>query len=332
MLALRRMTVEGEFVKWVILLLIAAMLALLLIPRIAGAEGAPGLLPDDMNEWAKPMPEAVVAPSFSEAGTSMRSNEPNQVLWRILELHRRGQVDDAIAAWDKAGAICGTEVWRNVATAAANLQAGRLQVAEEQLDAALEFDADNAVAHYYVGLLRLVQAQGAKNWFDVIGPPEIMLIALPQVAPNTRDMYELMAMQELAKAIEFSPNLDLDAPLAPYAGATPDAMYLPLVTPTVGDLIQALGADHFPARANNMLGRMCIVRGMVDEAESHLDAAAEERMNGPRDYCQLAQLLESKGRHEDAVRVYLKAFRNGDANLIPALKVLINGWKAAAGS
>src|SRR5204863_747186 len=97
---------------------------------------------------------------------------------------------------------------------------------------------------------------GARNWLDMIGPPQIMLIALPQVVPNTRDMYEMMARQELAKAIEFAPAMDLNAPLAPYAWATQDNKYLPLVTPTVGDLLQALDADHYPARAHNVLGEM----------------------------------------------------------------------------
>ena len=332
MLALRRMTVETEFVKWMILLLIAAMVALLLVTRMAGADGAPGLLPDDMNKWARPMPETAVAPYFPEVGPPLRTHEPNQVLWRIIELHRMGQVEEAIAAWERADVMCGTEVWRNVAIAAANLQAGRLEQAEAQLDAALETEPENAVAHYYVGLLRLAQAQGARNWLDMIGPPQIMLIAMPLVAPNTRDMYEMMAMQELAKAIEFAPAMDLTAPLAPYAWATQDTQYLPLVTPTVGDLLQALGADRYPARAHNVLGTMYTERGLWEEAEEHLDAAAAERMNGPLAYRRLGRQLEAEGRYEDATRMYVKAFRNGDVNLIPALKVFINGWKAADGN
>lgn len=72
MLALRPMTVESEFVKW-ILLLIAAMMAPLLVTRIAGADGAPGLLPDGMIKWARPMPETAVAPYFPEVGSPLRN-------------------------------------------------------------------------------------------------------------------------------------------------------------------------------------------------------------------------------------------------------------------
>jgi tetratricopeptide (TPR) repeat protein len=322
------MSVADEFVKWVILLMIAGVAALFLATRIAGADSAPGLLPGDIDRLAKPMPEST-PPFFPEVGPPLRTNDPNQVLWRIIELHRRGQVDQAIAQWQQADEMCGSEVWRHVAVAAAYLQAGDLEQAEAELDAALEMEPQNAPAHYFVGLLRLAQARGAKNWPDMIGPPAVMFIALPAVVPNTRGMYELMAMQEFAKAIELAPTLDLQALLAPDVWAAEDVKYLPLVTPTVGDLLAALSADRYPARAHNVLGTMLTERGLFDEAEEHLDAAAAERMNGPTAYRDLGAALEVEERYDDAVRVYMKAFRNGDVNLLPAIKVFINGWKAA---
>jgi tetratricopeptide (TPR) repeat protein len=163
----------------------------------------------------------------------------------------------------------------------------------------------------------------------MIGPPAVMFVAMPAIVPNTRGMYELAAMQELRKAIELAPELDLQTPLAPDVWAAEDVKYLPLVTPTVGDLLAALGADRYPARAHNVLGMMYTERGLFEEAEEHLDAAAAQRMNGPTAYRELGAALEAEERYDDAVRVYLKAFRNGDVNLIPAIKVFINGWKAA---
>jgi tetratricopeptide (TPR) repeat protein len=154
-----------------------------------------------------------------------------------------------------------------------------------------------------------------------------MLIALPQVAPNTRDMYELMAMQDLTKAIELAPAMDLDAPLTPYAGQTLGMKYVPFVTPTVRDLLQALGADRYPARAHNVLGEMNTDRGLFEEAEEHLDAAAMEQMNAPLAYRRLGQALEAEGDFPAAVRVFRKAFHNGDPNLVPAVKMLINSWR-----
>jgi tetratricopeptide (TPR) repeat protein len=324
------MSVAGEFVKWMVLLMIAGAVALFLAIRIAGADGAPGLLPGDINRLAKPMPEST-RPFFPEVGPPLRTNDPNQVLWRIIELHRMGQVDEAIAQWQQADEMCGVEVWRHVAVAAAYLQAGDLEQAEVQLDAALEMEPQNAPAHYFVGLLRLAQARGAENWPDMIGPPAMMFIALPAVVPNTRGMYELMAMQEFAKAIEFAEQIDLDAPLAPDVWAAEDVKYLPLVTPTVGDLLTAIGADHYPARAHNALGMMFTERGSFEEAEEHLDAAAAERMNGTTAYRELGAALEAEARYDDARRVYLKAFRTGDVNLLPVIKAFINGWKAADG-
>ncbi len=54
MLALRRMAVETEFVKWIVLLFVAGVIALFLATRMAGADNAPGLLPGDMNTWPSP--------------------------------------------------------------------------------------------------------------------------------------------------------------------------------------------------------------------------------------------------------------------------------------
>jgi tetratricopeptide (TPR) repeat protein len=314
-----------------VLLMIAAIVATFLATRIAGADSKPALLPADMDRVAKPMPEST-RPFFPEVGPPLRTNDPNQVLWRIIELHRAGQVDQAIAQWQQADEMCGSEVWRHVAVAAAYLQAGDLEQAEAQLDAALEMAPQNAPAHYFAGLLRLAQAKGAKNWPDMIGPPAVMFVAMPAVVPNTRGMYELMATQEFAKAIELAPTLDLEAPLAPDVWASEDVKYLPLVTPTVGDLLAAIGADRYPGRAHNVLGMMYTERGLFDEAEEHLDAAAAERMNGPTAYRELGAALEAEARYDDAMRIYLKAFRNGDVNLLPAIKVFINGWKAADGN
>ena len=328
MLALRQMSVADEFVKWMVLLMIGGAVALFLATRIAGADSAPGLLPGDINRLAKPMPESS-PPFFPEVGPPLRTNDPNQVLWRIIELHRMGQVDEAVAQWQQVDEMCGSEVWRHVAVAAAYLQAGDLERAETALDAALEMEPQNAPAHYFVGLLRLAQAKGARNWPDVIGPPAMMLIALPAVAPNTRGMYELMAMQEFQKGIDLAAQADLGAPLAPEVWAAEDVKHLPLVTPTVGDLLAALGADRYPARAHNVLGTMFTERGLFEEAEEHLDAAAAERMNGPAAYRELGAALEVEERFDDATRVYIKAFRKGDVNLLPVIKVFFNGWKAA---
>jgi tetratricopeptide (TPR) repeat protein len=262
-------------------------------------------------------------------GPPHERNETNQVLWRILELHRMGQVEEAIAAWREANLPCETDGWRDIAVAAAYLQAGELMEAQRHLDAALEFEPENAVAHYYAGLLRLAQAKGARNWNDALGPPTIMLVAMPTITPNTRAMYELAAMMEFRAAIELADRIDPEAPLAPYTWVAPDMHTLPLVTPTVGDLLVALGADRFPARAHNMLGAMYTDRGLCEEAEIHIDAAAAEGMVAPFAYRDLGAVMETEGRHEDAARVYMKAFRHGDANLLPAWKAFENGWKAA---
>lgn len=305
MLALHQMSVTDELVKWSVLLVVAVVVGTLLATRMAAADSKPGLLPPELDRLAKPMPDST-RPFFPEVGPPLRTIEPNQVLWRIIELHRMGQVEEAIAQWERAGEMCGSEVWRHVAVAAAYPQAGDLEQAEAQLDAALEMEPQNAPA------------------------PAVMFIASPAVAPNTRDMYELMAMQEFAKAIELAAAIDLEAPLAPDAWAAEDVQYLPLVTPSIGDPLLAIGADRYPARAHNVLGQMLTERGLFEEAKEHLDTAAAEQMNGPKAYRDLSADVEAEGRYDD-MRVLLKAFRNGDVNLISAIKMFINGWKAADG-
>lgn len=327
MFALRHMPIETEFVKRAILIVLAVLAALLLVTRMAGADGVPGRLPDDMNKWAKPLPEAADMPFFPEVGPPLRTNEPNQVLWRIMKLHRSGYVEEALAAWERVDLLPDAEVWRQVAMAAANLQAARVEQAETRLDAALEIDPHNAVAHYYLGLLRRAQARNAKTWPETVFPPP-MLVALPQIAPNTKEMYELAALDALTTAIKFAPQIDLDAPLAPYPHATPECRYLPLVTPTVRDLLETLAVDRVAARAHNVLGEMSTEQGKFAEAEEHLDAAAAEQLNAPLAYRRLAERLQEVGRHDDAARVFLKALRTGDANLIPAIRTIVNGFRA----
>ncbi len=47
-------------------------------------------------------------------------------------------IEEAIAAWQQASVPCDTEAWKQTAIAAAYLQAGQIEQAEEHLDAALE--------------------------------------------------------------------------------------------------------------------------------------------------------------------------------------------------
>jgi hypothetical protein len=61
------MSVTDEFVKWIVLLAVAAVVATLLATRMAAADSKPGLLPPDMDRLAKPMPDST-RPFFPEVG------------------------------------------------------------------------------------------------------------------------------------------------------------------------------------------------------------------------------------------------------------------------
>lgn len=324
MLALRRMTVETEFLKWLVLLFAAGVIALLLATRLANAApGEPGRLPD-MSSEARPIDNVPAATFSPEAGPPLALNNPHQVLRRILERHRTGEVEEAIADWQQTDLPRETDTWKGVALGAAYLQAGRPDDAEEWLDLALKANGNNAVAHYYVGLLRIAQADRAREWHDAMGPPAWMFIALPKIVPNTRSMYELAAMMELEKAIELAPMVDLDATLVPVSVTSGEQSM-----PTVRDLLTALGAQRYPARAHNVLAALYTDHRQLEAAERHIDAAVAERMNAPFAYRELGIALERVGRYEDAARVFMKAFRHGDANLHPVWSTFRNGWKAS---
>jgi Flp pilus assembly protein TadD len=277
-----------------------------------------------MSVEARPINNVPAATFSPEVGPPPALNNPHQVLGRILERHRTGEVEEAIAEWKQADLPRETDTWKGVALGAAYLQAGRTDEAEEWLDLALKANGDNAVAHYYVGLLRIAQADRAREWHDAIGPPAWMFIALPKIVPNTRSMYELAAMMELEKAIELAPLMNLEATLAPVSITSSEQS-----TPTVRDLLTALGAQRYPARAHNALAALYTDHWQLDAAERHIDAAVSERMNAPFAYRELGIALERTGRYEDAARVFMKAFRHGDANLHPAWGVFRNGWQAS---
>jgi tetratricopeptide (TPR) repeat protein len=318
---------EIEFFKWILLAAFAMALAALCATQVVGFDHEPPTLPPDIALLAQPM-ETVIGPQFPEQYPLPATNDAHQIVWRILELQRHGLVEEAITAWEYADLPCAMDGWKHLALAAAHLQIGNAEAAEELLDMVAREEPNHPVLHYYVGILRLTQAKAAQNWLDTLPHGNILLLTcLPQIAPNTKGMYELAAMAELEQAIALAPQLNTEMPLMPYMQTIPHEPMLPLVTPTVNDWLEALGADHFAARAHNLLGGLYLDHARLEEAEVHWDIATREGFRTQYAYRELAQAYERANRYDDAVRVYHKAIQHGDANLVPAVKMLENLWQ-----
>jgi tetratricopeptide (TPR) repeat protein len=207
----------------------------------------------------------------------------------------------------------------------AHLQLGELDEAAEKLMLAEDLEPQNPVVHYYLGLLRLDQARQAYEWNDAMDPTIRFATYRPHlVAPNTRGMYELVAMQEFGAAIANAPYLDRGTVLMLHN----QMATLTLIPVTANDLMVALGCDQFEGQAHNVLGAMFLERGAYDAAEEHMDAAADAGLAVVFGYADLGAAYERQGRHADAARAYLKGMENDPGIVRPMQKVLENFGKA----
>jgi len=313
----------AETAKWVALLMMAALVLLMFVARAAGEVRSstavpPGLLPAEIGRWAKPLE----AERSAQQAASGRPAEVDE-LWRILELHQTGRPQDAVAAWSRVSLPYEVQSWRWIALGAAQLELGDWSEAERCLAAAAAPVPDQPLVHYYRGLLRLEQAAAAREWEDAVGPRNVRLASYPptppRLVPNSKGMYELAARMELEAALRHAGNVPCDLPLLP-----PDDPAEAMLSPTVDDLVQALGADRFEASAHHLLGDLLLRHGELTGAEMHLDAAAELGAAVLYGYRELGAGYGAQARHLDAARAYAKALRQGEGYAAPAKEFLEN--------
>lgn len=303
---------EEEWTKWLGILAAALIALALAAARSLGvgndtAVAEPRMLPASVEDTAEPMSDAL-------SSSSDRT-------WEILCVHERGLSDQAIEGWRGIRFSDSTEVWRNVALAAAYLDVGDLDQAAEALDEASHLQPNNAVLNYYRGLLRLEQALAAEQWMDAQGPMSTRLVShVPKiVAPNTRSMYRLVAAMELQQAITNADQVRWSEPLV-----ADSAGYDGRPRPTVGELLQAIGAEMFEANSHHMLGSLYLERGNTELAEHHMDQARDLGRRVMFGYRELGEYYESQGRHGDAIRAFGKAMTQGGGVVDPGRKLLNN--------
>jgi tetratricopeptide (TPR) repeat protein len=298
---------ETEMGNWLIILALATAFVLGLAVAVGAADLAnrpPGLLPPKIGEWAVPMPreESLESPAGD-------LDDPACRLWGILDLHRAGSHEAAIRDWNELSLTPETSVWKWIALAQASIATGQLEQAERLLDRAMKLEPENAVAFYFRGVLRLQQASLAHDWPDEFGLPRTRLTAFTprSIVPNTKSMYELAATADFETCIELAPLLQIGE-LIVTDGCTTAAV----TNPTVADLLVALGADNFEAKAHLALGRQFLERGAPDVAEQHFDSAVEGGLDVAAGYRRLVDEYLACGRHVDALRAYVKAVHADD--------------------
>ncbi len=319
MLVRNHMHQEVELLKWMTLLALAGALTLAFATGISGNEfrppmDEPALLPSEIADAASPMGVEDKPAPLDAQDLSMR-------VWEAIDAQHHQDYERAVVLWEAVQMPCETEVWKHVALGQAYLATDDVENASLALARADKLDPENAVVHYFVGVLRLQQAYMAHEWNDAEGPRSTVLVAHPphDVVPNTQSMYRLKAMMELEDAIKFAPQVHLYKSLVPDAWPTAAAM-----PPTVHDVLLATRANNFVAKAHNMLGDLYLDRGSLEQAEKHMDAAMAGGLTVVYGYSELAEEYEDAGRHSDAMRAYLKAAQAEPGKIAPLRKAWEN--------
>jgi tetratricopeptide (TPR) repeat protein len=269
-------------------------------------------------------------------------------LWTVVDLHRQGRTKEAIALWQEIRLPEQSDSWRYVALTAAHLRERQIDEAVIMLETLECLEPDNALAHYYKGLLSLTQAEKAPIQYDAIDQGRFRLVSLQERSLQTAEMYRRVAMQEFEKAIELGPAVKLDMKLLPeqLLASRPDGVYravllvatddqpppatfypvypmpYPMEAPTVGELLTAIGADNFVGKAHNMLGPLYLDEGLLTKAESHMDSAVDLGMHVQNGYSELARRYDDVGQHGDAFRANLKAMAHGNGLAKPGFDAL----------
>lgn len=328
MLSHRHMHLEVEILKWLAVIGLAAAIALAMVSQIYGADvkgdrAIPNLLPPDMEQLAQRLDAKVESQGQSPLADELALW--NQQLWNVLELHRQGQVEEVIGAWSETPLPCESEVWRYVCLGAAYLQSGQLEDAADMLSAADMLEPDNAVVHYFVGILRLQQAADAREWWEPPPSPATLVSWTPsRIAPNTPSMYKLAAIAELERTLELAPYLQRDQILIAPGWEDMESQSIPRLPAIVDDVLVAIGADNFEGKAHNMLGELALGRDWLAQAEYHMDAAADSGLSIVYGYQDLADRYEAEGQYLDAFRACLKQVAHGGEVLEPSRQAYEN--------
>ncbi len=256
----------------------------------------PGPLPSDVDCIARPI----------------RLSHPIiESLRSALAAHESGRLRDALRHWGEIDTQGAGQGWKLVSQGAAHLYLGELDGAAVALEEAVTVAPENAVVHYFLGLLQRERAARIAAPGPSAAANEVRLAFVPSEESRPRLLPQLPeerlreAGAELELAIRHSAEIDPAEPVMQFTGNQPAA-------PSVGELLVALHADNFVGKAHGLLAHRCLDEGLPEAAESHVDLAHRHGIPVPSGYRLIGRMYESQGRDGDAFRAYQKAALNGD--------------------
>lgn len=335
---------ESEVVKWLALFALAAGLTLWATTSVGAAEASkferPGLLPPFAAEAARPISDPLYQLEHGEgvrpAGDLATQLEQLELIGQLedaLDSIRDGAVPDAaLEIWAQVPLAGDAEVWRHLTVGVLQIRAGQIDRALEALRIAEQYEPDNALVPYYLGIVRLMQASYAEEWYEVTPKAAVQLASIKlsaPVVPNTKSMLEQSAREAFTAAIDRAGHLTWTQSLG---GQPLHLAFSDIDPPTVYDLLEALDAEDFEGKAHLVLGRLQMEIGALSNAERHFDTAVEQGITVVYDYGELAQAYERDGLHFDAVRNNLKSISQGDGFAIPISALIRNLQDAASGA
>jgi len=306
MITTTKLDLRLEALKLLALAILATIVLLTMVGTLAGAtprqfDDMPGMLPAEITGMATPM-QPLPEPDRRldlEPRMPTVTTEMHHQLWLALQFYREERPAEALLAWERLALPPHTAVYKPIAMAVAEMQQKNLKAAENLLRDARNLEPENALVAYFTGVLRLEQAAACEQADPEIGVQ--FVAAMPWEAREQRGMYELAAIMEFRDAIERVETVRVDEELMP----DPQAANLGAL---VGDLVRVLKADNFVGKAHHALGDLLLRRGLLREAEGHLDAAAETGIPVMFGYEDLGLLYELQARPADVLRAYRKNF------------------------
>jgi tetratricopeptide (TPR) repeat protein len=241
--------------------------------------------------------------------------DPAMFVWFVLESHEEGELERTLESWTFAELIPEAEVWRQIGITAAHLGCGQIDEAERALVKARDLAPDNAVMHFYTGIVQMTRARHARawdEWYDFGDPPRTEWVAYRGSADLDLQLrLERAAMDALRLAIRTAGSVDLHQPLVPDWGEMSEDTISGgpslVVRPRVGDLLAAIGIDNLEGMAHLAMSSLYTDQGAFGEAEFQIDQAAKLGADVEGCYSYLADRYSERGQYADATRAYLKA-------------------------
>jgi hypothetical protein len=131
------MSLEVEFIHWLLLIVLALALVLAVATALAAGETMPPpkVLPEGIVTWAKPLAAEMPRAFFPESPPPrlLPAAETAAQLWAILDAHHEGRAAEALKRWEDLALPKNVMHWRDIARGVAYLETGDLKRAEWQL-------------------------------------------------------------------------------------------------------------------------------------------------------------------------------------------------------